>query len=110
MSCRVARVPSSLSNAIQSRDEGFAAWIRKHVPEGIDGSDLEDAKAAMLAWPLIRDTEWEYVDTPEKVRVPSGRGISGSVWTSDLCVWRPVSRRCWVHEMPGPSSLCVADH
>lgn len=64
----------SFSEGVEQRDGGFVTWLWEYASSALDGSDLEaelqKARAQLVTWPLVQETDWEYVDTPEKVRQP----------------------------------------
>lgn len=57
------------SEEMEKRDVGFAKWVVASCPGPLDGSNLAEARAVLRTWPGLQDTNWTYVDTPEKVHL-----------------------------------------
>lgn len=50
-------------------------WLVASGPGPLDGSDLAKARDVLATWPVLEDTDWTHVDTPEKVQEPLYLGV-----------------------------------
>lgn len=71
---------SSFTESISKRETAFTRWLAASGHGQLDGSDLAEARAALATWPTLQETEWEYVDTPDRVR-----SLARSIGASVLC-------------------------